>query len=314
MSSVENFIGFGVPRAEARSVHCEDGSALRYWVAGHGERPLVCVNAHGQDLLVMAQLASALAPRWRVIAWKPRGTFEPSGPVATLWEQVRDLTRILANEQVSECALITWCAGAKVAMEFARRSPAVRALVLTNGTFTRIPGLEAHETQFEQTLWELCRAVVRTPALADMMKSSMRALLGGASSQGARPGNDSAGTQDAALQALIGEPFLSTESTLRYAAQVVDYLSHDITPCLSELGMPTLVLSGEHDRVSSPLMARAVAERLPRAWFAQIPSGSHYCLYERRDESARVIEEFLAGALGATKAESPRVSLGEVAP
>ncbi len=306
-------IGFSVTDARARSARCEDGTELHYWVAGRGDRTLVCVNAHGQDLLMFAELSELLAPRFRVIAWKPRGTFEVAGPELTLFDQVHDLRRVLASEQVSECAIVTWCAGAKVAMEYARRSPGVRGLVLTNGTFTRIPGLEAHETQFEQTLWELCRAVVQTPALATMMQSAMRTLLGGHAAAGAPTRGGSAGTADAALQALIAEPFQTPESTLRYARQVVNYLSHDITPALAELEMPVLVLSGEQDRVSSPVMARAVAARMPRARFAQIPSGTHYCLYERREDSARAIEDFLDSALG-QRVEDPRFGRTEVAP
>jgi pimeloyl-ACP methyl ester carboxylesterase len=291
-------LGLSAGGAEQRSIACEDASTLTYSVMGQGPA-VVFVNAHGQDLLVFSRLAALLAPRRRVIAWKPRGTFEPGSAPYTLFDQVRDLERIVRHEQLAELSLITWCAGAKVAIEFARRERAVRSLVLTNGTFTRLPGFERLETEFEQTLQQLCKTVVQKPALASMMMSAMRSLLGGASAQVT---DGSAGTYDPALKALIAEPFQSEASTLRYAGQVVDYLAHDISPALRELAVPTLVVSGRNDKVSSPDMARAVARMLPLGRYEEIPTGSHYCLYELPAEAATRIEGFLAHPHGTSRA------------
>jgi pimeloyl-ACP methyl ester carboxylesterase len=75
----------------------------------------------------------------------------------------------------------------------------------------------------------------------------------------------------------------------------VNYLNHDVSPALTALEQPVLVVSGREDRVSSPVMARAIADRLRRGSFAEIRGGSHYCLYENAEETIAVIESFLRG-------------------
>jgi pimeloyl-ACP methyl ester carboxylesterase len=286
-------IGLRLSKGERRAIVCEDATVLSYWVTGNAGPAIVCVSAHGQDLLVFSKLVEILAQRHRVIAWKPRGTLEPGTAATTVLDQVADLQRIIQRERVDECSIISWCAGAKVAVMFARQSPRVKSLVLTNGTFTRIPGLEHLETKFEQTLEELCRTVVRMPSLAKMMMGAMLNLLGRSTADSARGATSSVGTDDVALNALIAEPFSTPETTLRYASQVVDYLACDISLALAEISIPTLVVSGQNDKISSPAMGRAVAEMLRFGSHEQLPSGSHYCLYDQPERVAACIERFL---------------------
>jgi pimeloyl-ACP methyl ester carboxylesterase len=286
-------IGLRLSTGERRAVVCEDATLLRYWVAGNGGPAIVCVSAHGQDLLVFSKLVAILAQHHRVIAWKPRGTFEPGTAATTVLDQVADLRRIILRERVDECSLVSWCAGAKVAVMFARQSPQVKSLVLTNGTFTRIAGLEHLETKFEQTLEELCKTVVRMPSLAKMMMGAMLNLLGHSTADSTRAATSSVGTDDVALNALIAEPFTTPETTLRYAAQVVDYFGCDISSALAEISIPTLVVSGQDDKVSSPAMGQAVADMLRLGTHEPVPSGSHYCLYDQPERVAARIERFL---------------------
>lgn len=277
---------------DLRQTVAADGASLRYFVAGVAGPSIVCVNALGQDLLVFSRVARELARRHRVILWKPRGTFEDSRDASTLWHQVADLQRICEAEAIEDCSLLSWCSGAKVAIEFARSAPQVSSLVLTNGTFKLYPGLEHAETEFEQTLFELCRAVAEDPELAPMVMDSMRALLSGGASRFSSSGH--AFQNDSDLSDLIVEPFQSPNTTLRYARQVVNYLTHDVSRSAVSLRQPVLLISGRDDRVSSSLMARAVAERIPHGDFAEIAGGSHYCLYEKPAEALAVLEPFLA--------------------
>jgi pimeloyl-ACP methyl ester carboxylesterase len=58
--------------------------------------------------------------------------------------------------------------------------------------------------------------------------------------------------------------------------------------------VPTLLLSGENDRISSPGMSKAVAERLPDARYDEIAGGTHYCLYENPEWVIDTLEHFFA--------------------
>lgn len=88
------------------------------------------------------------------------------------------------------------------------------------------------------------------------------------------------------------EPFESDQSTLRYAQQCVDYLSHDIATRIPRIKQPVLVLSADGDQVSSPGMAREMARHFRHGSFEAISGGSHYCIYENPEESALKIERF----------------------
>ncbi|HEY6493729.1 MAG TPA: alpha/beta fold hydrolase [Trebonia sp.] len=49
----------------------------------------------------------------------------------------------------------------------------------------------------------------------------------------------------------------------------------DHSACLGRITVPTLVLVGEHDRVTGPLESRALADGIPGARFAVVPGGGH---------------------------------------
>lgn len=288
-------IGLGLDSARRQALALPNGSTLGYWTAGHSGPALVCVNAHGQDLLVFSRLVQELAGSHRVIAWKPRGTYEQECVGHTVADQVRDLASILEQEGVRECSLVTWCSGAKIALEYASTKRTVRSLVLVSGTFAKIPGLETLETQFERTVCDLCRSVVKNPAVSRIMMQAMRSLLSGKTFRNAAADSGGNGhARDEALNALVLEPFQSPETTLCYAKQAVDYFDHDISRILDTLDVPVLVVSGEKDEVSSSAMARVVADRLAHARYVEIPGGSHYCLYDRFELIGRAVLEFLS--------------------
>ncbi|WP_120641358.1 alpha/beta fold hydrolase [Corallococcus llansteffanensis] len=273
-----------------RTAMCADGSRLEYFVSETQGPVLVLINALGLGLLTLRGLIEHFSKSYRVICWKPRGTY---GPVRTLRNQVEDLDLILANEGVSRCRMVTWCSGAKVGIEFFRRRPIASSLVLMNGAYKSIPGLEQHETPFEQTMLKLCEMVVQRPALASTMMNSMRALLTGVvpgRKDAVSPLDGVAGGRE--LKAAIVEPFSSMESTTHYSHQVIDYLSHDIAPSLAGVDVPVLLLAGQNDQISAAGMSKAIAARLPKADYAELPSGTHYGVYEKPELVTALIDRF----------------------
>ncbi len=57
----------------------------------------------------------------------------------------------------------------------------------------------------------------------------------------------------------------------------------DTTPALPQMDLPALVLVGEHDRLTPPDAAQALAERLPRAELYEIPRAGHMSNLENPD-------------------------------
>jgi len=69
----------------------------------------------------------------------------------------------------------------------------------------------------------------------------------------------------------------------------------DATDMLAGINVPTLVVVGEHDGISPPAEMQGIAERIPAAQFALIPSAGHMSPLENPVAFNAVLGRFLAG-------------------
>jgi len=67
----------------------------------------------------------------------------------------------------------------------------------------------------------------------------------------------------------------------------------DSTQILPTIRVPTLVMVGAEDRTSPPATARAMAEAIPGARYAEIPGAGHLAPLEQPLATSRVLAEFL---------------------
>jgi pimeloyl-ACP methyl ester carboxylesterase len=69
----------------------------------------------------------------------------------------------------------------------------------------------------------------------------------------------------------------------------------DATPAAVEtLAIPVLLVTGEDDVVAPPQAVRAIAERIAGSRFVSLPRCGHWTPFERPDECARELGDFLA--------------------
>lgn len=68
----------------------------------------------------------------------------------------------------------------------------------------------------------------------------------------------------------------------------------DSTPLLGEIGVPTLVVGGEDDSISSPEVMAAMAEKIPGARHVSLPNAGHLSNLEDQDGFNAALGEFLA--------------------
>ncbi len=90
-----------------------------------------------------------------------------------------------------------------------------------------------------------------------------------------------------ALQALLAVP-----------AEVLhaDYLAcdrFDARDRLSEITVPTLVIGGEHDKMTPPKFSETLAAQIPNAELSVIPGGGHYVVLEQPPVVAQCIQTWL---------------------
>jgi 3-oxoadipate enol-lactonase len=85
----------------------------------------------------------------------------------------------------------------------------------------------------------------------------------------------------------------STRAETAIAALAGMAARRDATADLAGMDIPTLVLVGEHDRLTPPEVARSLAERLPRATLRVIPDAGHVSNLENAEAFNRALGEFL---------------------
>jgi pimeloyl-ACP methyl ester carboxylesterase len=274
--------------AELKPRTIEQWPGLSYRAAGEGDTPVVMINALGQGLVYWARLFDALARNRRVVIWEPRGV--PSASDFTVEDHVLDLERILDHQAASRCRLVAWCTGPKVALEFCRRRPAaVESMVFLNPSL-KGPGLSNElDTAYERTLQQLCELVDRRPDMAAFVRNALRDSIR------RRAEADESNFPVAAVSAMnadllerVLDPFRSETSTVSYCRQLLDFWSRDAAAA----AIPVQLVAAEFDEVVSPAMVKAARDLLPAADYVEIRGATHYCLYDRPEMVAGLIEGF----------------------
>lgn len=84
-----------------------------------------------------------------------------------------------------------------------------------------------------------------------------------------------------------------TQDPVGYRAQIAAALSHDTYDRLPEIRMPTLILTGDDDRVIPGESSTVLHERIPDSELHTIPGTGHLFFLEQPEETVRLLEEFL---------------------
>ncbi len=254
---------------------------LRVLDVGSG-MPVLLVHGFPLDHTMWDAQTSTLRDRYRVIAPDLRGFGGSSMPdsaeeTTTVEQMADDLAALLdALQIVQPIALCGLSMGGYVAFQFWRKYPQrLRALVLCD-----------------------TRAVADTPeGAASRMKMVEHVLR--------------AGTQYVA-EAML--PKLFAQSTFAEQADVVDFerqkilsaspwgiaaalrglaIRPDVRELLPSIQLPTLVIVGEHDAISSPEEMRGIAEQIPAAEFVTIPRSGHMTPLENSPAFNAALSAFL---------------------
>jgi len=294
----------GVVGALERRVIDRGGSGLTYYAGGSGAPAVVLLNAVGQGLYYWHGLIERLMRRRRVITWEPRGLDNAPRPFR-LGDHVDDLEAILKEEGVDTCHLVGWCTGPKVAVEFHLRHPEVAAsLVFLNCSFKHPGSPPELDTAYERNLESLCRVLDRRPETAGSMMKALRSQVIDADPErldetdAARLAADMLSMMSLNLREHVLSPFRTEETLSNYSRQLLDFMAYDATAGARRVRAPVLLVSSEYDKVASPDMSSMAAEHFPAARHVQVRGASHYCLYDRPELLADLIETFFQNPEG----------------
>jgi pimeloyl-ACP methyl ester carboxylesterase len=272
-----------------------DDTRLFYGVRGTGPG-LVLLDGIGCDGWAWIHIQPHLALRNRVVHCHYRGHGR-SGRVrnlasATIPTLTEDLVRVLDATGLSRTVLVAHSMGTQVALELYRSHPErVRALVLVCGTYGRITRTFHGNDLLHRVLPALIQKVRRyepiaralwgrlPPALSYRVAGWLREIDGG-----------SLRAEDFKLYV---EHLSDVELDL-YLTMLKSAGDHSAEDLLSEIRVPTLVISAERDTFTPRDIVKDMASRIPGAVYRELVGASHAAPTEQPQQINEYIDTFLA--------------------
>lgn len=265
------------------------GTRLHYRVDGRPDAPpLLMCNSLGTTLEMWEPQVVALSQRFRVIRYDRRGHGQSGVPLAEstlseLGEDVLDLLDALKIEQVRFCGLSI---GGFVGQWLALNAPSRIERMVLSSTAARIGTPEGWSARISQVEREGMQGIVEG-TLGRWFTADFRRR---------RP--EAVEAVKRAFVAISPAGYISCCAALRDA---------DLRTKVAKIGVPTLIIAGEDDPVTTPADARWLAENIPAARYA-ILRGAHLCNIEDAAAFTDIVSSFLAE--GSSPGERERYAAG----
>lgn len=263
---------------------------------GEGEKTVVIVNAIAQGFGYWTRLIDRLAADHRVVIWELRGAAE-GGEAAMMDDHARDLDAVVREVADGPAHLVGWCSGPKLCLRYAAEHPErVASLTFLAGTYRTLG--DRADVEYQTNLETVFKLLERSPGMADSVRAALTDSVDSAAgashrARGLAPEAEVLGRIDPRLQALVRAPYGSRESTLSYARQIMDFWRCAIDGPALAVDRPALIIGAELDQIASPARGKELADALPNARFVEMPGATHYCMFDRPDEVAALIREFI---------------------
>ena len=242
----------------------------------------------GPDVLLIAGLSDpaeawafqvdGLADRYRMTAFDNRGAgrspMPPQGwSVAGMADDAAEVLRALGIDRAHVCG---FSGGSCTAQELALRHPElVRSLVLVS-TWARSDAFFRAMTS----------AWTWLPAAAP----SDRAMLEAFFTWIYTPRAHESGMVDAIIDEALAFPH--PQSPEAFIRQLGAWIPHDTYDRLPEISVPTLVVAGDQDIITSPRYGRIVADRIPGAKLVVLEGEAHQPFQESPEDFNRLVADF----------------------
>jgi len=266
---------------------------MYYAEQGSGD-PLLLIMGLAADSTAWMFQVPEFAQHYRTIVFDNRGvgrSSKPPGPY-TIHEMADDAAHLLDVLDVGRAHVVGVSMGGMIAQELVLRHPArVRGLVLACTYPEPDAEIESHRQfsieQFGGTVTADGEMQVDLKALNPM--DFFQHLL----------------------PMVFNQEFIATElpkliqvfsGALQYGfsleailGQVAAVMNHKATDRLHQISVPTLVITGDADRLIPPANSELIAKHIPGARLVKVPGGSHGFNFETPEVFNRAVLEFLAG-------------------
>lgn len=253
--------------------------SLHVQTSGAGPR-LVLLHGWALNSHVWDDLVVELGEHFTVVCVDLPGHGVSSWPPE--FHDVDSLAGVLAPELGNEAIVLGWSLGALAALQLALAHPAqVRALVLVAATPRFVNAADWREGVEPEVLEEFAARLRQDHAatVRDFLALQVR-------------GDERAMECLRILRRRVLAQGSIHPEALRAGLEVLR--TTDLRERLPAISVPTLVIAGEHDRLTPPAGSRELAANLPRARFALIERAAHAPFISHRDAFLREVGQFLA--------------------
>jgi 3-oxoadipate enol-lactonase len=269
-----------------------NGISVAYEVQGSGPPLLLIMGYRLNSRAWPPDFVEALAKRFTLILFDNRGTGLSEKPTSgyALSNIAKDICDLLDHLKIPRTHVLGYSMGGAVAQELACRQPErVQRLVLC------------------ATLCGGPRTVYAGPAVIAVM----RGLVGLSPHEAARriatvtyaPAYLEKSSERVEQQMLreIADPTPLHAADLQFQA----FVDFDSSDALAGIRAPTLVMTGDEDRLIPSHNSKLLAELIPNARLVILPGLAHRAIWEATEECALLIADFLDEAREARQ-EAPR--------
>jgi pimeloyl-ACP methyl ester carboxylesterase len=262
-----------------------NGAEIYYEVRGEGA-PLVLVEGLGYGLWMWRGQSPAFERKFRLVLVDNRGVGRSTplpGPYSAD-EFARDVLAVLDAERVEQVTVLGVSMGGAIAQSLAALAPdRVSALVLVCTT----PGGPEAKPMPPETFQEVTRPVPGESAEARLRRTMAIALTP------AYPRE-----HGPELDAIIAERLASPTDPAQWMFQALSMATFDARASDARLALPTLITTGDEDRVLPWTNSLLLLKLIPRSSLAVFRGQNHLHLIERAPEFNQVVTRFLDGVAG----------------
>jgi pimeloyl-ACP methyl ester carboxylesterase len=262
---------------------CTLADGTRYCEAGAGA-PVILLHGVGLDHSIWQAQCDALCRTHRVIAYDllGHGASPPVAGDAGLDEFVDQLARVVAAlvPDGQSFTLVGFSFGGLIAEAFTLKAP------------ERIARLAIIGSVFDRSEAERAGVADR---LRMARRDGPRVLIDAALERWYSP--EFRSRQPAVVEAVAAMLHRNDPVSFLAAYRIFAEADRYLAGRLGAIAVPTLIIAGEHDRGSTPAMARRLAALIPGASFAIIPAARHMLPHEHAHELTDLLQRFLVQPL-----------------
>lgn len=245
--------------ATSEPLRSQTTPALTYRVRRGGPETLVLLHGVGSSSATWAQLAPLLDERYTVVMPDYRGHGSSDVPEVPyeLEDFVGDVVRLLDELELESVHLVGFSIGAIFAQAIAVEHPGrVASLVLLNSIAARTAAEKTRALERLEVIRSSDPAVVARDSVERWFTPAFAAE---------RPDLVAAEVD-----------IVSATRAEAYAASYHVLATTDLIDSVAGITCPVLLITGEHDRGSTPRMSREIQSRLPGAGLLVVDGRQHY--------------------------------------